>query len=355
MRRLLLPLLLLASCASGAEVDLLEFYDWLEIRQQNFNSALASQDVVTIANLRRSITRNAEPRAGMMLRDLDHVDNDRRLLAIFGLAFVPAPAIQERLGMLLGDVNPLIRSSAAASIGMQNLPGASPVPLLQLLEDPDDRVRQAALFGIWQIVKRGDDKGTLPAVMQRLTDDVPTVRSEAYVVLRVIALSSTMPTLVEKGLKDSFEVARMNAATALGAMGPDAYDAVPALIEGLRDPVHEVVLACWHALRRITGLDMDRSYHRWRDWNDKEKNLYVYVCSQHSDVSQKRPGTCPKCGTALKREFIVTGPDVGSGKVTGHYACPNHADVRATVPMICLQCGERLVPTKEGDPKEPPK
>ena len=345
-------ILFLSACASlGGISEVLDFYDWLEVRRQEFNSAIANQDVAVIQSLRRRLARTVSEFQTELLRDVEAIKLDRRQLAIFGLGYLPSLQARDKMLSLLEDENPLIRQSAAASLGLQGLKSTPLGPLASLLDDEDERVRLGALFGLWQLVEPGEDRGTLSAVLKRLDDLSPAVRSEAIIVLRRMALPSTLAPLVEKGLKDSFAIARMNAAAAVGVIGADEYDPVPGLIEALRDTDRMVVLSAWHALRKVTGKNMDRAYHTWRDWFEEEERLYEYACPKHSAVRRGRPGKCSECSTVLDRTLKVPAARGSESANEGDFACPKHPDVRATQPMICLRCGERLV-TQKTDKKD---
>ncbi|MHC4605527.1 MAG: HEAT repeat domain-containing protein [Planctomycetota bacterium] len=355
MKRIVcLALVALAACsASDEERRTAGFYDWLGMRQIYYNRAMDGGNVDALNNLTRELTHNAERNADLLLAGVDHVDNDRRLEAIFGLAFVRTVEARDLLLVLLGDENPLIRTQAAASLGLQARESTPVEPLIVLLKDPDERVRRGALFGLRGVLRKGKDRGgALNAAVACLEDQVPSVRSEALSVLMRLALPSTVDLLVEKGLKDKFEFARYNAAIALREIGPEAYTAVPALIEALRDDVHAVVVAARSALRRITGADLDRSYPRWRDWYEEERKLYYYICLEHPESDQDHPGICQKCGKELQRELRDKPLAQEDTEFVGEYICPNHTHIRATRSLICDKCGERLIHERELKKKE---
>lgn len=356
----LLPLLLLTigACFGGDSSREEEFYDWLLKSRAEFDALMVEQKTRNLESLRETIRRVGAPHVEKMIRDLDHDHSERRLLAFFGLSCSDSADARDAMVPHLRSPEASMREAAAASIGLQKLSGTPPDLLVSLLEDPEESVRHAALFGLFFLCKPGANPEVSAAVARRVTDSSDKVRSEAYMVLRVLALPSSTRLLVEKGLKDPFPIARMNAAIALSVIGTAAYDAVPALIETLRDNEHEVVHAAWSALRKITQRqDLDRAYHTWRDWYEQDERLYGYSCPEHPAVQLNRPGSCPQCNAPLKRGLRALGRTESAVTGTGEFSCPKHPAIRGTVEFICPKCGERTVPasTVPPAPAEPPK
>ena len=136
-------------------------------------------------------------------------------------------------------------------------------------------------------------------------------------------------------------------------------DAVPHLIEALRDTNSEVVAASFYALLSITDANIEnRAYQTWRDWWEQEKKLFVYVCGEHPEFHTDRPGSCGHCSRVLIRKPAEEVKKSGKPLETGTYVCPNHPEVKATTDLICSLCGSRLKPVpetpdkKEDDKKE---
>ena len=89
-------ILFLSACVSpGGISEVLDFYDWLEVRRQEFNSAIANQDVAVIQSLRRRLARTVSEFQTELLRDVEAIKLDRRQLAIFGLGYLPS--LQQKL------------------------------------------------------------------------------------------------------------------------------------------------------------------------------------------------------------------------------------------------------------------
>jgi hypothetical protein len=127
---------------------------------------------------------------------------------------------------------------------------------------------------------------------------------------------------------------------ALGGMGGDAGEAVPHLIERLRDTEAGVIEAVYWALKKITNRDdADRSYHNWREWYDEHVKLFEYVCPKHPEVVREVGGACPQCGTRLDLRYKID--------PTVEYYCPKDAGVVAPTPGKCAKCHSDLIPRKK--------
>ncbi|MCG6937893.1 MAG: heavy metal translocating P-type ATPase [Gammaproteobacteria bacterium] len=62
----------------------------------------------------------------------------------------------------------------------------------------------------------------------------------------------------------------------------------------------------------------------------------IYTCPMHSEVEQKSPGSCPKCGMALESKAL----SVTQTRV--EYTCPMHPEIVQQQPGSCPKCGMAL-------------
>ena len=73
-----------------------------------------------------------------------------------------------------------------------------------------------------------------------------------------------------------------------------------------------------------------------------------YTCPMHSEVRQKGPGACPKCGMALEPVDVAPATKVG-------WTCPMHPEIVRDEPGACPICGMALEPRtvtlEEGNPE----
>ena len=63
-----------------------------------------------------------------------------------------------------------------------------------------------------------------------------------------------------------------------------------------------------------------------------------YACPMHPEVTDSKPGTCPKCGMQLV-------PVQTESPERSAYACPMHPEVTDSKPSTCPKCGMTLVPS----------
>jgi len=151
-------------------------------------------------------------------------DASVRIEAIRALAQIqpPAPETITTLSKAMRDTDPAIQRAAAAALGDV---GAVSV-LAQALKDPDKNVRRNAVRPLRRVVIR--DRGS---------SDPATTRA--------------VVTALADALKDPDGAVRRAAASSLGAIGPEAVDAIPRLAATATDPDPSVRNATIGALGRI--------------------------------------------------------------------------------------------------------
>lgn len=77
------------------------------------------------------------------------------------------------------------------------------------------------------------------------------------------------PPLIQ-ALGDKDKWVRLAAARALGEIGPEAKEAVPALIQALKWKENIRRKAAW-ALGEITGQDFSENPDRWQEWWEEQQ------------------------------------------------------------------------------------
>ena len=147
-----------------------------------------------------------------------------RIEAIRALAQIqpPAPETLATLSKAMRDTDPAIQRAAAAALGDV---GAVSI-LAQALKDPDRGVRRNAVRPLRRVVMR-DRSSSDPAATRAVV------------------------TALADALKDPDGGVRRAAASSLGAIGPEAVDAIPALAATTMDPDPSVRDASIEALGRI--------------------------------------------------------------------------------------------------------
>ncbi len=130
--------------------------------------------------------------------------------------------------------------------------------LVEALRDSTYEVRLEAVLALGTLA-RPSDRNLLAAIVkglnERLNDRDPTVRVWAHIALMAVdEVTEKSLQNVTKLLKNKEVKSRVTAARGLGALGPKAKAAVPALIEALHDAEPEVVASAGWALAQVDEL-----------------------------------------------------------------------------------------------------
>ena len=349
---LLLPLGL-GGCAGNEEA---EFDNEIMLRARilfrNYSGAYAHADYQAVDAIRNDFRRLNAEGGGVLLAALLSRSEEEQGYAAFALGFSESRAAVVPLASATSHRNETVRGNAVVALGNLGFMDLPTEPFVRLLKDPLPQVRQAALFGLSLMPLDKDSRNLQGDVYARLADSDWHVRNEALLVVRRMKRPDSVTLILDGPIQDREPLVRANAALALGAIGREAGEATPFLIELLKDSDHRVVEGVWTALNRIHEKDFDRSYATWRDWFEDEQKVH-YSCLEHRDVSENAPGKCPKCGRRLERTSrdLPKKVDLSALPSSGLYVCPEHRDVITTSPAKCgvPGCGKDLV-LKRPDP-----
>lgn len=342
-RSLVAALIVIAGCSGGpsSEEARTAFYDQLYFMLTQYNDSLDRREYNRQATVELELERITTPRFTWLAEDaVKSADIDRRNLAVWGLAFARNGDAAPILEQALGDPHPIVRGSAAFAIGRVAPPNPPMAKIVPLLDDYRPEVRKSGLIGLRQLARPRDPRVPADRVVALLEDPDADVRNEAALLLGRLLVKETVPALARRGLSDSHFLVRLNSALSLSSFGAEGLEAVPLLIDALKDSETTVVESAWWALKRITGLDFDKSHHAWRDWFEEDQKKFEYVCPDHNQVVRDAPGTCPECGRRLERQPrpIRPGLDV--------WGCAEHPDEKGTRGGKCPQCGKPLTPKR---------
>ncbi len=212
--------------------------------------ALAARSPLLLALAR--VGPDAVPPLVEWLRDADPELRNSAATALALIGPAARPAVPALIGMLK-DAEAANRREAAIALGSIG-PGASDaaVPLVEFLKSlPAERKAQARLAGL-ALSRIG--KAAVPALMGGVKGDNATARVECASALGLIGpdAAEAVPALVE-ALKPGSGL-EGEAADALGRIGPAAKEAVPALLVLLGQPPHP---ARRQAVRALGALGPD--------------------------------------------------------------------------------------------------
>ena len=181
-----------------------------------------------------------------------------RRTAIALLALLPAcskPATGPDIPALVRDLQSPDRTvSGRANLALISIGEPVVPPLVELLGDPDPRLRRVAANTLWGMGPKA--RAAVPALATALEDDELQLRVMAAMALEGIGPDArpAVPALV-RALQNRDTELRQRAAKALGAIGSAAADAVPALSDAARfEPVRP---AAEEAIRRIRGVELE--------------------------------------------------------------------------------------------------
>jgi HEAT repeat protein len=355
MNRLSLPLLLLGALGLGgcavSEEEAAESDALLNARIlfKNYSGAYANADYGAAGAIRNDFRRLNAESGRLLLAALQSKNEADQGYAAFALGFSENRIAIDPLVAATRHPNETVRGNAIVALGNLGFPDVPAEPFLRLMKDPLPRVRQASLFGLALLPVDKDPREFQAPVQECLGDSDWSVRNEALIVLRKMKRPDSVQVILKGPVKDREPQVRASAALAIGAVGREAREATPFLIEMLKDESHLVVDGAWSALNHIHDRDFDRSYSTWRDFYEDELKM-TYSCPDHRDVAEAAPGKCPRCGRPLDRMVrdVLKKGEPAEPPFSGLYVCPDHPETVTTTPAVCgvPGCGKELVPKK---------
>jgi HEAT repeat protein len=250
----LLFALLSARCSSPGPSDLRSI---LAERRDRYDDALDSQDSFRLEVEAATTGRLARERLPELLEGLSSTDPALQDAAAFALGFSRHRSAIEPLASATSSPRPTLRALAVAALGMLGFREVPMDPFRRLLDDEDDRVRLAALFGLRHVAGPSCPTPVLEVLHARLSDPVMGIRNEAVLVLGRIGGAAALEMILAKPVRDPEALVRQNAARALGAMRGPAERVVPALKVLMKDEDPGVVRAAQTSLRWIDGGHVD--------------------------------------------------------------------------------------------------
>ncbi len=154
---------------------------------------------------------------------------------------------------LLADKNSAVRRSAALAVGaMGQAAQQASEPLKAVLTGPDPKVRAAAAWALGEVSSSaGLAVNTLVALFR---DPVAEVRFQAamsVVKLGPASVNVLVDAIPKQNLANENLATRLYALLAVGEIGPEARDAVPILVEQLRDSLPMIRSGAATALGKI--------------------------------------------------------------------------------------------------------
>jgi HEAT repeat protein len=221
------------------------------------------------------LNRDAKKAVTALSKHLRDPDEKVCTNAAFALAAIgpdAVAAVPELIAALQHDREPL-RAHAAYTLGEIGSPAREAVPALnRLLARADEETittRFQAARALWAIAQQ--TANILPVLGKALEDKDAGLNREAATTLVRIAAKMTgadaalkqqlrdhaVPHLKKLLAQDKSEPVRPTAAAALGSLGLDAQDAVPALLQALEDEDAELRVSAAEALGKIGAAEIE--------------------------------------------------------------------------------------------------
>src|SRR5262245_30251315 len=319
----------------------------------HYAEAQKKQDAQMLSVVRSDLRRLNGEALPVLLKVMASNDQEGQGYAAFVLGFSNERAAIAPLAQATHHADETVRGNAIAALGQLGFPDTPAEPFQRLIKDPIPQIRQATLYGLASLAGPKNDFGMLDAVHECFHDVDMHVRAEALLVVRKMRRKDSVAPILAGVLKDPEPMVRASAALALGAIGREAKESTPFLVEMLKDEYHRVVEGAWAALNKIHDKDFDRSYATWRDWYEDEQKVH-YTCLEHKEVSEPSPGVCPKCKAKLERitrdaaRKFPPPTEPAVPPATGLYTCPEHTEIVTTTPAKCGRpgCGKDFVQKK---------
>ncbi len=233
-----------------------------------------------------------------LLELLGHPDIAVRLAAIAALNSLGHPAMPEQMARLLTASNSLVRESAVRIVGYFAFPECIE-SLLARVEDPEERVRRAALE---QLPYIENEPRVLECLLGALANETPSVRAAAARALGELETRETLPHLLT-ALEDEEPWVRYYSVKAIGKLAhglrSDAasglrkarvIDALAQLAQS--DMAYQVKAAATEALGRVGGVKAIPILASLARLEDKEGDVprsAIAALGQISDASAVAP------------------------------------------------------------------
>ncbi len=202
----------------------------------------------------------------LLIAALGDANDELQGEAVAALAARGASAVPALVKVASGRDETARRQACAALAAIGPAGRAASGDLRTLLGAKDALTRSHAAHALGEI--HADPQQDLPALEKLLKDDTASVRAHATGAIGQYAATAqpAVPALIA-ALADRDEHVRLAAARALGSIGPGAAAAVPALAKALDDPLGSVTLEAADALGHIGAASLPAIIARLQDQN----------------------------------------------------------------------------------------
>ncbi|MBI5368612.1 MAG: HEAT repeat domain-containing protein [Planctomycetes bacterium] len=258
-----------AGGAMSTDLEILAEFDQLLKKWNDAYNRAADEERKSVESVLREKVRRQRT---LLEANLAGFQIEARVVSAAALGFGGDAGSIPPLLQALNDSSYGVRSNAAVSLALIAHRETPIEPLIRVLSDPNPDVRGSAAFALSRILRQGEGREAVPALIARLEDPSFTVRNEAVRALAVTASRDAVPAILEKTLKDEYFLVRLNSAIALAAIR-DSRSVEP-LIGLLSDPESQVRKVALYALEQITGQREGNDAAAWSGWWARHKDEF---------------------------------------------------------------------------------
>jgi HEAT repeat protein len=295
-----LVIVLLVACAQPPRDVERELKLAMQTRCLRLDNAIEAQDEKRIQHVISDTSNLVERNFAVLVKFSESSDVDERRLSAFGFGFSTKQEAINLLFELLNDSSPLVQRYAATAIAFQYYffdrtdikPKAVSTLENILLNSKHEDARWGAAHALFWLLEEKDKQKHTDILVKALADSHLGVRTEIVRTLGKIKAKKAENAIIQKVFEDPaikrspleimspiepqlIALLKINAAVALSEIKSE--QAIPYLIELLKDDEKKVVQAALFSLRRITGAGIELpNYADWKEWyrqykQEKEK------------------------------------------------------------------------------------
>jgi HEAT repeat protein len=220
-------------------------------------------------NVSSAIEKLASPASiPSFIRGLQHHNQEVRQYSALMLGSLGNHEAIPALFKALADENKYVRVMAARSLGALSVTDEAISTLIELLKDPDYRIREKVIEALGSI----DSPTVTPILIDCLKDLDGNVRASAVKALEPLASAETIPTLSKVLMDDDSWYVQMMAVKVLVKIGTD--EAITMIVNSLKNKASDVILESTRAIAKAENKSFVHSLIFILDYDNYEiRNL----------------------------------------------------------------------------------
>jgi HEAT repeat protein len=223
------------------------------------------------------------------------------------------------LMQILGDKEHTLRPGAAWALAKIGAKEAAPLLMEAVARERNTRLATVAPIALAVLVPENDAyaRVALPKVIEFLGHSSNFIRVEAATAIFAMGpnAADAVPKLID-GLQDSDPTIRGSFVTALSAVGPKSAKALPAMIQALNDPVPPVRYAACHAIGRLGKEASEAIPVLEKKLLERDEILQIACAWALVKIDPRRDGLAAECLEPLTRGLHLADPQARAEAAT---------------------------------------